>query len=177
MPLLNDAAIRRRRAGIAALIIVAAAAAGIESWSVNVRTQDRAAANSAIVRPGADDSTRLTANGVSGFSIPVRNDSPYPITVIGLSLPAAGNLHWDGRHLVIPAGQTAYLAVRGANGCAVALPPQVDPSPGPSPADVILRVDTIDGKPHGGLRLGINGALAYAVKECGIPVATASYVS
>jgi hypothetical protein len=159
---------RRRRAGIAVLVLAAALVAGAKSWSWNSGLPDRVASNSAIIRVGADTSAYVSAADSSGYSVPVRNDSPYPITVVSLKVPAAGNIVWDGRHTVIQAGQTEYLTVLRPRGCSTSVPPQA----APSPAYVTMRVTTRDGKPHGNLRVGIGGALAYAVKECGTPAAT-----
>jgi hypothetical protein len=162
---------RRRRIGIAVLLAVAAIAGAIGSWVYNHGYKVRAANNSAIVRSGAELSTFVSPGDYTAVTVPIRNDSPYDVTVIGLTVPNAPKLVWDHRQVVVPPNATTNLTLYTRGECAA--------SPHPiahrQPVTVVVRVLTINGKMHGSLQELISGAIQYADDVCAIPSASETY--
>lgn len=153
------------------LVAVAAIAGAVGSWVYNHGYKVRAANNSAVIRSGADLSTYVSPGDYTAVTVPIRNDSPYQVTVIGLSVPNAPKLVWDQQQAVIPPNATANLRLYTRGACA-AVPHVLK---GHKPVTVVVRVLTINGKMHGSLQELINGAIQYADDRCAIPSASESY--
>ena len=162
---------RRRRIGIAVLMAVAAIAGAVGSWVYNHGYKVRAANNSAIIRSGAQLSTYVSPGDYTAVTVPIRNDSPYQVTVIGLTVPNAPKLVWDHQQVVIPPNATTNLRLYTRGECAA--------SPHPithrQPVTVVVRVLTINGKMHGSLQELISGAIQYADDLCAIPSASETF--
>lgn len=162
---------RRRRIGIAVLLAVAAIAGAVGSWVYNHGYKVRAANNSAIIRSGAELSTYVSPGDYTAVTVPIRNDSPYEVTVIGLTVPNAPKLVWDHQQVVVPPNGTINLRLYTRGECAA--------SPHPiahrQPVTVVVRVLTINGKMHGSLQELINGAIQYADDVCAIPSASETF--
>ncbi|MBS2963053.1 hypothetical protein KGA66_08360 [Actinocrinis puniceicyclus] len=161
---------RRRRTGASLLVAVATISGAVGSWVYNHGYKVRAANNSAVIRSGADLSTYLTAGDYTAVTVPIRNDSPYEVTVIGLTVPNAPRLEWDSVHTVIAPNSTADLRVYTRGACEAA--PHTLKSH--KPVTVVVRVLTINGKMHGSLQELVKGAIQYADDRCAIPSASES---
>ncbi len=161
---------RRRRVGVAVLVAIAAVAGAVGSWVYNHGYKVRAANNSAVVRSGADLSTYVSPGDYTAVTVPIRNDSPYDVTVIGLTVPNAPKLQWDNLRTVIPPNTTANLRLYTRGECEAA--PHALKQRGP--VTVVVRVLTVNGKMHGSLQELINGAIQYADDRCAIPSASES---
>lgn len=162
---------RRRRVGVSLLVALAAIAGAGGSWIYNHGYKVRAANNSAVIRSGAYLSTYASPGDYTAVTVPIRNDSPYQVTVIGLTVPNAPKLVWDRQQAVIPPNTTADLRLFTRGKCE-AVP---HPIKGHKPVTVVVRVLTINGKMHGSLQELINGAIQYADDRCAIPSASESY--
>ncbi len=153
---------RGRRYGLIGLAVLGVAVGVAGSWVYNSGYKTRAANSSAVIRSAADPSTYVTAGDYTELTVPIRNDSPDAITVVGLTLPDAPRILWDGKQTVIAAGSTAYLRVKAPSNCA-AVP---HPLAKTTAVNVTLRVVTENGKPHGGLRAAVSGVIQYAADYC-----------
>jgi hypothetical protein len=156
---------RGRRYGLIGLAVLGLVVGVAGSWIYNSGYKTRAANNSAVIRSAADPSTYVTPGNFTELTVPIRNDSPDAVTVVGLTLPDASRILWDGKQTVIPAGSTAYLHVKTPSSCA-AIP---HPLTSASSVSVTLRVTTANGKPHGGLRAAVSGVIEYAADYCASP--------
>ena len=161
---------RRRRVGVAVLVAIAAISGAVGSWVYNHGYKVRAANNSAVIRSGADLSTYVSPGDYTAVTVPIRNDSPFDVTVIGLTVPNAPKLQWDNLRTVIPPNSTANLRLFTRGECEAA--PHALKQRGP--VTVVVRVLTINGKMHGSLQELINGAIQYADDRCAIPSASES---
>ena len=159
---------RRRRLGVGLLVAVAAIAGAAGSWMYNHGYKVRAANDSAVIRSGADLSTYVEPGDYTAVTVPIRNDSPYPVTVIGLTVPNAPKLLWDHKQVVVAPNTTADLRLFTRAECEAA-PHALKQS---GPVTVVVRVLTIDGKMHGTLQELISGAIQYADDRCAIPSAS-----
>lgn len=159
---------RRRRTGVVVLLALAAIGGAVGSWVYNHGYKVRAANNSAVIRSGANLSTYVSPGDYTAVTVPIRNDSPYQVTVIGLTVPNAPKLQWDDLQTVIPPNSTANLRLFTRGEC--------EASPHPlkvgGPVTVVVRVLTINGKMHGSLQELISGAIQYADDRCAIPSAS-----
>lgn len=162
---------RRRRIGIAVLMAVAAIAGAVGSWVYNHGYKVRAANNSAIIRSGAELSTYVSPGDYTAVTVPIRNDSPYQVTVIGLTVPNAPKLVWDHQQVVIPPNATTNLRLYTRGECAASPHPVTHRQP----VTVVVRVLTINGKMHGSLQELISGAIQYADDLCAIPSASETF--
>ncbi|HXR71710.1 hypothetical protein [Actinocrinis sp.] len=162
---------RRRRVGVAVLVAVAAIAGAVGSWVYNHGYKVRAANNSAVIRSGADLSTYVSPGDYTAVTVPIRNDSPYQVTVIGLTVPNAPKLIWDHQQVVIPPNATTNLRMYTRGECEAA-PHALKQR---DPVTVVVRVLTINGKMHGSLQELINGAIQYADDRCAIPSASETF--
>jgi len=156
---------RGRRYGLFGLAVLGLAVGVAGSWIYNSGYKTRAANSSAVIRSAADPSTYVTAGDYTELTVPIRNDSPDAITVVGLTLPDAPRILWDGKQTVIAAGSTAYLRVKTPSNCA-AVPHPLESA---SSVNVTLRVLTENGKPHGSLRAAVSGVIQYAADYCALP--------
>ncbi|HEY3870147.1 MAG TPA: hypothetical protein VGM10_17415 [Actinocrinis sp.] len=164
-----DGARWRRRFVLVAVAVVAVVAGVIGSWAYNIGFASRAADNSAIMRSGADPSTFLNpTSDRHSVVLPVANNSPDAVTVVGAYIQADQSIKWNGDEISIPAGQTANVVMVTPDSCPVTVLPQLQPAQ----AEVYLRVTTVNGKPHG-ITLAYTGVVAYAVAECQIANAAA----
>jgi hypothetical protein len=161
---------RWRRYVVIALAVLAAAGGVAGSWAYNSGYRTRAANDSAVIRSAADPSTYVTPGDRTRMTVPIRNDSPYAITVVSLLLPEAPRIVWNYAPTVIQPGTTAYLQVIAPGKCA-AVP---HPLKHTGPVDVTLRVVTVDGRPHGSLRMAVSGVIEYAADYCAVPTDAAS---
>ena len=162
---------RRRRIGVAVLVAVAAIAGAVGSWVYNHGYKVRAANNSAVIRSGADLSTYVSPGDYTAVTVPIRNDSPDQVTVIGLTVPNAPKLIWDHQQVVIPPNSTTNLRMYTRGECEAA-PHALKQR---DPVTVVVRVLTINGKMHGSLQELINGAIQYADDRCAIPSASETF--
>jgi hypothetical protein len=153
---------RRRRNGLIGLAVLGVVAGVAGSWVYNSGYKTRAANNSAVIRSAADPSTYVNAGDFTMLTVPIRNDSPDAITVIGLSLPDVPRIRWDGRQTVIQPGMTAYLRVKTPNDCWATPHPIADAKP----VNVWLRVLTVNGKVHAPLKAAVSGVIQYAADHC-----------
>lgn len=167
-PRTDSAVSRRRRLGVGLLVAVAAIAGAAGSWVYNHGYKVRAANDSAVIRSGADLSTYAAPGDYTAVTVPIRNDSPYQVTVIGLTVPNAPKLVWDHHQVVVPPNTTANLRLFTRAECEAA-PHALKQS---GPVTVVVKVLTIDGKMHGTLQELINGAIQYADDRCAIPSAS-----
>lgn len=162
---------RRRRVGVAVLVALAAISGALGSWVYNHGYKVRAANNSAVIRSGADLSTYVSPGDYTTVTVPIRNDSPFPVTVIGLTVPNAPKLIWDHQQVVVPPNSTTNLRVYTRGECEAA-PHALKQR---DPVTVVVRVLTINGKMHGSLQELINGAIQYADDKCAIPSASETF--
>ena len=153
---------RRRRNGLIGLAVLAAVVGAVGSWVYNSGYQTRASDNSAVIRAGADPSTYVTPGDLTKLTVPIRNDSPDAVTVVGLVLPSAQKIRWDGKETVIQPGETVYLQVNAPSSCA-AVPHVVKKT---TTASVLLNVQTANGMQHPRLRLSVSGVIVYAADYC-----------
>lgn len=161
---------RRRRQGLIVLAVLALIAGVASSWAYNNGLTTRQDRDNALVRAAVDPSAYAGPGDYNNMTVPIRNDSPYAVTVVGLFLPSAPRIEWNGAWTVIQPGGTASLEVNAPFGCAAI--PHTLKHPGPVP--VLLRVQTVNGNSHGPLRTFVSGMLQYAADYCaGLPVAAA----
>ena len=153
---------KRRRNGLIGLAVLGVVAGVVGSWEYNSGYKTRAANDSAVIRSGADPSTYVNAGDFTVLTVPIRNDSPDALKVIGLSVPNAPQIVWDGRQTVMQVGSTVYLRVKVPRSCAAIPHPIADASP----VIVSLRVLTVNGKMHGSLKAGVSGVIQYAADYC-----------
>lgn len=159
---------RRRRLGLIALSVVALIAGAAGAWAFNRGAPTRQDRGTAIIRAAIDPSTYVTPGDYSNVTVPIRNDSPYPVTVIGLYLPSAPKILWDGAWTVIQPGESADLKVNAPFACPAI--PHTLKHPGTVP--VLLRVLTANGDSHASLRTSISGVIQYAADYCPAPTPT-----
>lgn len=158
----------RRRRNLIVLCVLAVIAAAVGSWVFNRGAPTRQDRGTAIIRAAVDPSTYVTPGDYSNVTVPIRNDSPYAVTVIGLYLPTAPKLLWDGAWTVIQPGQTADLRVNAPFACP-ALPHTLTHK---GAVPVLLHVLTVDGGSHASLRTSISGVIQYAADYCPAPTPT-----
>ncbi len=159
---------RRRRAGLIALSVVAIVAGVLGSWAYNRGVQTRQDKDTAIIRAAMDPSTYVSPGDYDNMTVPIRNDGPYAITVIGLYVVSAPKLSWDSAWTVIQPGATANLRVMAPYGCSAI--PHTLKHIGAVP--VLLRVVTANGNTHASLRTSISGVIQYAADYCAKPTPT-----
>lgn len=168
----TDAAARpakqRRRRGLIALSVVALVAGAAGSWAFNRGAPTRQDRDTAIIRAAIDPSTYVTPGDYSNMTVPIRNDSPYAVTVIGLYLPSAPKILWNGAWTVIQPGQSTDLVVNAPFACP-AIPHTLKRS---GTVPVLLRVVTANGDSHTSLRTSISGVIQYAADYCPAPTPT-----
>lgn len=164
-----DAAARlgrwRRRRGLVALSVLALIAGAAGSWAFNRGAPTRQERDAAIIRAAIDPSTYVTPGDYNNMIVPIRNDSPYAVTVVGLYLPSAPKILWNGAWTVIQPGATAELRVNAPFACSAI--PHTLKRPGSVP--VLLRVLTVNGDSHASLRTSISGVIQYAADYCPAP--------
>lgn len=155
---------RRSRRGLIVLGVLALIAGAASSWAYNAGLPMRQDRDNAVIRASTNPSTYVTPGDYNNVTVPIRNDSPYAVTIVGLSLPSAPRILWNGAWTVVQPGETVSLEVNAPFGCA-AIPHTIK-----HPADVLvlLRVQTVDGATHYSVRTFIGGALQYAADYCGI---------
>lgn len=153
---------RRRRAGLIALSVIAIIAGVLGSWAYNRGVQTRQDRDTAIIRAGMNPSTYVTPGDYDNMTVPIRNDSPYAVTVIGLYVVSAPKLSWNSAWTVIQPGATANLHVMAPYGCSAI--PHTLKHIGAVP--VLLRVLTANGNSHASLRTSISGVIQYAADYC-----------
>jgi len=159
---------RRRRRGLIALSVVALVAGAAGSWAFNRGAPTRQDRGTAVIRAAIDPSTYVTPGDYGNMTVPIRNDSPYAVTVIGLYLPSAPKILWDGAWTVIQPGQSANLKVNAPFACPAI--PHTLKHTGTVP--VLLRVVTANGESHASLRMSISGVIQYAADYCPAPTPT-----
>jgi hypothetical protein len=145
-------------------VAVAACALGIwHGATYGALRPHRPAVDQAVIRTGTDPSTYAsTSANPNAVTVPVRNDSPFAVTVIKLWLNDAPKLGWDRRNAVIQPGQTVDMVLRGPADCVVTGTGDANAKP----VDVSLRVVTVDGKPHR-IDLFLLGAVQEDAVDCG----------
>lgn len=153
---------RRRRRGLILLAVLALTVGAVGSWTYNHGLTTRQDRDNAVIRAAADPSTYVSPGNYNTVTVPIRNDSPYAVTVIGLTLPTAPRILWNGAWTVIQPGDTVSLQVDAPFGCA-AIPHTLKHA---APVPVLLRVQTVDGGSHGPLRAFISGMIQYAADYC-----------
>lgn len=160
---------KRRRRGelivLAVLAVLALVAGVVGSWAYNRDLPTRQTDDTAVVRAATDPSTYVTPGDYSQVTVPIRNDGPLAITVIGLYLPTAPRLLWDGAWTVIQPGATAELRVQAPFGCS-AIPHALKHT---AAVPVLLRVQTVNGNSHPSLRTTVTGMIQYAADYCAAP--------
>jgi hypothetical protein len=159
---------RRRRAGLIALSVVAILAGVLGSWAYNHGAPTRQDRDTAIIRAGMDPSTYVSPGDYDNMTVPIRNDSPYAVTVIGLYVVSAPKLSWNSAWTVIQPGATANLHLMAPYGCSAI--PHTLKHIGAVP--VLLRVLTANGNSHASLRTSISGVIQYAADYCAKPTPT-----
>lgn len=164
----QQSAKRRRRTGLILLSVIAVIAGVAGSWAFNRGAPTREDRGTAIIRAAVDPSTYVTPGDYSNVTVPIRNDSPYAVTVIGLYLPTAPKLLWDGAWTVIQPGSTANLRVQAPFACS-AIPHTLKHT---SAVPVLLRVTTVNGASHASLRTSVSGVIQYAADYCPAPTPT-----
>jgi hypothetical protein len=152
----------RRRAVLIAVALLTALGAAAASWAYNSGLPKRHEQDTAILRAAPDPSTYITAGDYSRMTVPIRNDGPDPVTVVGLYLPTAPQILWDGSWTVIQPGATANLRVEAPYSCPAT--PHALTHTGSVP--VLLRVFTVNGNSHASLRTSVSGVLQYAADYC-----------
>jgi hypothetical protein len=165
----RGAALRRHKV-LVALAVLAAIIGAASSWKNNGGFRTRAANDSAVIRSGADLSSYVAPGIYTELTVPIRNDSPYAITIIGLSVPNAPRLAWHGSPVRVQPNATVYLRITTPSACA-AVPHALKSS---GPVTVAVRALTVDGKMHGSLRATENGVIQYAYDYCAVPTNSAS---
>lgn len=159
---------RRRRGGLIVLAVLALIAGVAGSWEYNRGAPTRQDRDAAIIRAAIDPSTYVTPGDYNNVTVPIRNDSPYAVTVVGLYLPTAPKILWDGAWKVVQPGETVNLRVEAPYGCP-AIPHTLKHT---AAVPVLLRVQTIDGGTHASLRTTISGMIQYAADYCATPTPT-----
>ena len=155
----------RRRRGLIVLSVLGIIAGVAGSWTYNRGAPTRQDRSAAIIRAAIDPSVYVAPGNYNDVTVPIRNDSPYAVTVTGLYLPTAPKILWDGTWTVIQPGQTANLRVDAPFGCP-AIPHTLKHA---AAVPVLLRVQTIDGGSHPSLRTSISGMIQYAADYCAAP--------
>jgi hypothetical protein len=165
----GDGRRRRKRFVLVAVALAGVIVGVVGSWAYNIGFMSRAADNSAIIRTGADPTTFLNPPlDRHSVVLPIANNSPDAVTVVGLIMLAEPSIKWNGDEVTIPAGQTANVVMVTPSACPVTVLPQLLPAD----AQVYLRVTTVNGKLHG-ITLTYSGVVAYALAECQIAMAAA----
>jgi hypothetical protein len=165
----GEAAGRQRRWVVVALVAVGLIAGIGGSWWYNTGYRTRSASDSAIIVTGADSPSFVDQGGHT-ISMPLANDSPYPVTIHQVQFTDYPGITWDGKNAVIQPGETAYLTMRTPAGCSIDLTPETVPT---ALAKTSVHVFTHNGHLHG-INLSYGGLLMYAVDQCGSPTATAT---
>jgi hypothetical protein len=158
----RDAGATRRRYVLIGLALIGVIAGAAGSWIYNDGYKTRAANNSAVIRSAADPSTYVKPGDYTQLTVPIRNDSPYAITVVNLVVPSAPRIRWSGKATVVQPGATENFTVTAPSDCA-AMPHTLKSS---TPVTVILSAVTANGKLHNSLRAGVSGVLQYAADYC-----------
>ncbi len=159
----EESAPKRRRRGALILLTVLALFAGVaSSWVYNSGLPSRQRNDAAIVRAAVDPSTYAVPGDYYRVTVPIRNDSPFAVTVVGLYLPSAPRILWDGAWTVIRSGGTAALHVSAPFNC----PAVQHKLKHTSAVPVLLRVRTVNGRSHPSLRTTVSGVLQYAADYC-----------
>ncbi|HEV2344104.1 MAG TPA: hypothetical protein VGS97_08430 [Actinocrinis sp.] len=154
----------RGRRGLIVLGVLALIVGAASSWAYNAGLPTRQDRDDAVIRASTNPSTYVTPGDYNNLTVPIRNDSPYAVTIVGLSLPTAPRIEWNGAWTVVQPGETVSLEVNAPFGCA-AIPHTIMH---PAAVLVLLRVQTVDGATHYSMRTFIGGALQYAADYCAI---------
>jgi hypothetical protein len=156
---------RRRRLGLIALSTLALIGGVAGSWAYNDGLPTRQNQDTATIRAAMDPSAYVTSGDYNDMTVPIRNDSPYAVIVVGLDLPTAPRILWNSAWAIIQPGTTAYLEVTAPYGCP-ALPHTLKHA---GAVPVLLRVLTTNGDSHASLRTSVSGVLQYAADYCAVP--------
>lgn len=159
---------RRRRASLIALAVLALVGGAAGSWAYNRGVQARQDDDTAIIRAAMDPSTYVAPGDYNSMTVPIRNDGPYAVTIVGVYLPSAPRIQWNSAWTVIQPGATVMLHVKAPSACAAI--PHTLKHPGAVP--VLLRVLTKNGDSHASLRTSVSGVLQYAADYCATPTPT-----
>lgn len=161
----------RRRPHVSRSVLILSLAAlvlgALGSWAYNHKYGPAPAGSGTVVRAAADRSTYVAPGDFTAMTVPIRNDSKFPITVLSLVVTDAPRIKWDGKHTVVQPGATANLQVNAPSQCA-ALPHPLRREFASS-VTVTLKIANPNGKSHGLLRTFVSGVLQYAVDVCSLP--------
>ncbi len=167
----SDARPARRRLPVSRSVLILSLAAivlgALGSWAYNHRFGPAPAGSGTVVRSAADRSTYVAPGDFTSMTVPIRNDSKFPITVLSLVVPDAPRIKWDGKRTVVQPGATANLQVNAPSRCA-ALPHPLRREFASS-VTVTLKIANPNGKSHGLLRTFVSGVLQYAADVCSLP--------
>lgn len=156
---------RSRRGLLIALAVLALIAGVAGSWAYNRGVTSRQNNDTVLLHAAADPSTYVSPGDYYRVTVPVRNDSPFAVTIVGLYLPSAPKILWDGAWTQIPSGGTALLKVDAPSGCPAI--PHTLKHTGFVP--VLMRVVTVNGNSHPSLRTFVGGMLQYSADYCATP--------
>jgi hypothetical protein len=159
---LRDSPANRQIAGVAAVAVLVGVAGG---WAWDSSEPTRDAGNDLIIKTGTDPSTYVLDDGTPvGFTVPVRNDSTFPVTVTFLQTPGIPKSSWRGANRVIPPGVTQDLAMTAPPGCAAsAVPGKTD-----APVTVHLIVASPNNTTHK-ITFTLDGVIQAIAHQCGQP--------
>jgi hypothetical protein len=156
-----------KRAGhrITALALCAAVGGALCGWAWDLGRTNRDTRGEFYVNTGADASTYVLDGGTPvGFTVPVRDDNSYAITLTFLEIPGLPKSTWHGAPTVIQPGSTQSFSVAPPRGCPE---PVRQASDGKAPAAVAwLELKGANGSLHK-IVLSVLGAVQYVQYQCG----------
>jgi hypothetical protein len=110
----------RINVGIAALAVVAIILGVVIGIAWNNGRTNRDTAKDLLINNAADPSTYVFHGDTPvGFTVPLRNDSPFTVTLTYLHVPGMPKASWSGTATKIQPGATAAVAVTAPPGCVV----------------------------------------------------------
>jgi hypothetical protein len=168
--------LRRIFRGPRTLIALAAAAAlagSVGAWKYDAGLRNEPKDNNvAMIGSGADLSSYVSQGVYTEMTVPIRNDSPDAITIVGLKVLAAPRLAWEGPAVRVQPGSTVFLRVKAPDDCP-AVPHRLKSR---GAVTVLVRVETVNGRVHDSLRAGDYGVIQYAYDYCAVHHVSASTV-
>jgi hypothetical protein len=155
---------------IAAISAVAVAVGISGGWAWDSTEPARLAAQNVVIESGTDPSTYVYKEGVlSGFTVPIRNDSTFPVTVTFLDTPGMPAAYWNGEHVVIPAGGVMSVPMQAPLGCTLStVTKKVD-----APVDVHVIVAAPNANTYK-FSFTVVGAVQAIEHRCGHPYPSAA---
>lgn len=157
-----------RQIAVIAAVAVAVGVAG--GWEWDSTEPARLAAQNVVIKPGTDPSTYVYEQGIlTGFTVPVRNDSTFPVTLTFLDTPGMPAAYWNGKRVQIPPGAVVPVPMQAPPGCTLsAVTKTID-----APVDVHVIVAAPNSNTYK-FSFTVTGAVQAIEHRCGHPYPSAA---